>query len=90
MIEIEIMQPKISVQNTRTAFELAIMQFGKHKPDLWIDYTMFEMKHGDPLKTGEVHTRAVKTLYPKLTDKFIFEYTLLKANPDFISMSSRN
>lgn len=89
MIEIEIMQPKISLQHTRNVFELAIMQFGKVKMDLWMDYAIFEMKHGDPVKSSEIYTRAVKTLYAKLADKFISEYTLLKANPESIS-TSRN
>ncbi|XP_043477850.1 U3 small nucleolar RNA-associated protein 6 homolog [Leptopilina heterotoma] len=89
MIEIENMQSKISLQYTRNAYELAIMQFGKNRTDLWLDYTIFEMKHGDPLKAAEIHARAVKTLYAKLTDKFIADYTLLKANPESKS-TSRN
>lgn len=89
MIEIENMQSKISPQYTRNAYELAIMQFGKNRTDLWLDYTIFEMKHGDPLKAAEIHTRAVKTLYAKLTDKFIADYTLLKANPES-KTTSRN
>ena len=85
MIELELMQPEISVKHVRKYNEMSTLQFGKNDTSIWIDYIMFEMKHGDPKKVGELHGRAVKTLEPKLTDSFISEYSLIKAKPDIIN-----
>lgn len=82
MAELELIQPEISLKNARKPHEMAILHFGKSNTNVWIDYILFEMKHGDPKKVGDIHRRAVKTLEPELTDAFISEYSLLKANSD--------
>lgn len=84
MIELELMQPEISLKHIRKYYEMSTLQFGKNNTNVWINYITFEMKHGDPKKVGELHERAVKTLEPILTDLFISEYSLIKANPDAI------
>lgn len=85
MIELELMQPEISLKHVRKYNEMSTLQFGKNDISIWIDYITFEMKYGDPKKVGELHGRAVKTLEPKLTDSFISEYSLIKAKPDIIN-----
>lgn len=82
MVELELMQPSISLKNIRKYHEMSTLQFGRNNTSVWINYITFEMKHGDPKKVGEIHVRAVKTLEPALTDSFISEYSLIKANPD--------
>lgn len=86
MAELELMQPEVVQKYARRPHEMAVLQFGQNNVRVWLDYIIFEMNHGDPKKIGEIHRRAVKTLEPALTDSFISEYTLLKANPD--SMNS--
>ncbi|CAD1468129.1 unnamed protein product, partial [Heterotrigona itama] len=85
MIELELMQPEISLKRVRKCNEMSVLQFGKNNTSVWINYMTFEMKHGDPKKTGELHGRAVKTLEPVLTDSFISEFSLIKAKPDTIN-----
>ncbi|XP_043248218.1 U3 small nucleolar RNA-associated protein 6 homolog [Colletes gigas] len=85
MTELELMQPEISLKRTRRCHEMSTLQFGRSNTSVWIDYVSFEMKHGDPKKVGELHRRAVKTLEPELTDSFISEYSLIKANPDSLN-----
>ncbi|XP_034190619.1 U3 small nucleolar RNA-associated protein 6 homolog [Osmia lignaria lignaria] len=82
MIELELMQPNILLKNIRKCHEMSTLQFGKNDTSVWINYITFEMKHGDPKKVGEIHVRAVKSLEASLTDSFIAEYSLIKANPD--------
>lgn len=81
MIELELMQPNILLKNVRKCYEMSTLQFGRNNTSVWINYITFEMKHGDPKKVGELHVRAVKSLEPALTDSFIAEYSLIKANP---------
>ncbi|KOC63457.1 U3 small nucleolar RNA-associated protein 6 like protein [Habropoda laboriosa] len=81
MMELELMQPEVSIKHIRKCNEMSTLQFGKNNTSVWIHYITFEMKHGDPKKVGEIHRRAVKTLEPALTDSFISEYSLIKANP---------
>ncbi|XP_076285803.1 U3 small nucleolar RNA-associated protein 6 homolog isoform X2 [Lasioglossum baleicum] len=83
MAELELMQPEISLKHLRKCYDMSTLQFGKNNTSVWIDYIQFEMKHGDPTKVGDLHRRAVKTLEPGLTDSFISEYSLMKADPDF-------
>lgn len=85
MIELELMQPEISLKHTRKCYEMSMLQFGRNNTNVWIDYITFEMKYGDPKKVGELHRRAVKTLEPELTDSFISEYSLIKANPNSLN-----
>ncbi|XP_076649775.1 U3 small nucleolar RNA-associated protein 6 homolog isoform X2 [Halictus rubicundus] len=82
MAELELMQPEISLKHLRKCNDMSTLQFGKNDTSVWIDYIKFEMKHGDPTKVGDLHRRAVKTLEPGLTDSFISEYSLMKADPD--------
>ena len=82
MASLELLQPNISLRNARRPHEIATMLFGKSNTDVWIDYITFEMKHGDARKVTEIHARARQTLEPALSDVFISEYSLLKANPD--------
>ncbi|XP_003705650.2 U3 small nucleolar RNA-associated protein 6 homolog [Megachile rotundata] len=82
MIELELMQPNILLKNIRKCYDMSTLQFGRNNTSVWINYITFEMKHGDPKKVGEIHVRAVKTLEPALTDSFITEYSLIKANPN--------
>ncbi|KAG7211944.1 hypothetical protein KM043_011153 [Ampulex compressa] len=88
MAALEVMQPEISLKNARRPHEMSTLQFGKSNTSVWIDYILFEMKYGEPTKIGDIHRRAVKTLEPVLTDAFISEYSLIKANPDSISAIS--
>lgn len=88
MAALELMQPEISLKNARRPHEMSTVQFGKNNTKVWIDYIVFEMKYGDPKKVGEIHRRAVKTLDSALTDSFISEYTLIKANPDILNANS--
>lgn len=82
MIELELMQPEVSLKHVRKCNEMSVLQFGKNNTNVWINYISFEMKHGDPLNTGKLHERAVKTLEPVLTDSFISEFSLIKAKSD--------
>ena len=82
ILEIEIMQPVISLKHARRSLEMAIIQFGKNNVAIWMDYITFEMNYGDPRRAGDIYARAVKMLDALLTDKFIAEYSLLKANAD--------
>ncbi|KAI4494977.1 hypothetical protein M0804_001178 [Polistes exclamans] len=88
MADLELMQPEIVLKYARRPYEMATLQFGKTNPKVWIDYIIFEMKHGEAKKVGEIHMRAVKTLDAALTDTFITEYALIKANPDSINLAS--
>ncbi|XP_035731894.1 U3 small nucleolar RNA-associated protein 6 homolog [Vespa mandarinia] len=88
MAELELIQPEVVLKYARRPHEMAALQFGKNNTKVWIDYIIFEMKHGDPKKIGEIHRRAVKTLEAPLTDTFISEYALIKANPDSINSVS--
>ncbi|CAK9829319.1 U3 small nucleolar RNA-associated protein 6 homolog [Anthophora retusa] len=81
MMELELMQPEVSLKHIRKCNEMSTLQFGKNNTGVWIHYITFEMKYGDPKKVGDIHRRAVKTLEPALTDSFISEYSLIKANP---------
>ncbi|KAK0173015.1 hypothetical protein PV328_006270 [Microctonus aethiopoides] len=85
MAALELIQPDICKQNARRPHELAALQFGKTNTDIWINYIIFEMKHGDPIKVADIHRRAVKTLEPALTDIFISEYSLISADPNSIT-----
>ncbi|KAF7402853.1 hypothetical protein HZH66_005120 [Vespula vulgaris] len=85
MAELELIQPEIVLKYARRPHEMAALQFGKNNSKVWLDYIIFEMNHGDPKKVGEIHRRAVKTLEAALTDTFISEYALIKANPDSIN-----
>ena len=85
MAELELIQPEISLKHARRCHEMSTLQFGKNKTNVWIDHMTFEMKHGDPKKVGEIHRRAVNTLEPGLTDSFIAEYSLIKANPNSLN-----
>ncbi|XP_076230226.1 U3 small nucleolar RNA-associated protein 6 homolog isoform X2 [Nomia melanderi] len=85
MMELEFMQPEMSLKHLRKCNEMSTLQFGKSNASVWIDYIKFEMKHGDPKKVGDIHRRAVKTLNPELTEPFISEYSLMKANLDCLS-----
>ncbi|XP_076248353.1 U3 small nucleolar RNA-associated protein 6 homolog [Calliopsis andreniformis] len=85
MMELELIQPEISLKNIRRCHEMAALQFGKNNTTVWIDHIIFEMKHGDPKKVGDIHRRAVKTLEAGLTDSFISQYSLIKANPDSLN-----
>ncbi|XP_015119461.1 U3 small nucleolar RNA-associated protein 6 homolog [Diachasma alloeum] len=84
MLELEMIQPKICKQSARKPHELATLHYGKSNTQVWIDFILFEMKHGEPMRVTDIHRRAVKTLQPALTDAFITEYSLIKANPDTI------
>ncbi|XP_015177794.1 PREDICTED: U3 small nucleolar RNA-associated protein 6 homolog [Polistes dominula] len=88
MADLELMQPEIVLKHARRPYEMATLQFGKTNPKIWIDYIIFEMKHGEAKKVGKIHRRAVKTLDAALTDTFITEYALIKANPDSIKLVS--
>ncbi|KZC08369.1 PREDICTED: U3 small nucleolar RNA-associated protein 6 homolog [Dufourea novaeangliae] len=88
MTELELMQPELSLKYIRKCQEMSTLQFGKTSTSIWIDYIKFEMKHGDPKKVGDLHRRAVKTLEPGLTDSFISEYSLIKANPDSLNIDT--
>ncbi|XP_033211584.1 U3 small nucleolar RNA-associated protein 6 homolog [Belonocnema kinseyi] len=90
MIEIEIMQPETNVGKVRECFEIAILQFGGTNMDVWMDFVNFETNHGDPVESAKIHTRAVKALIAPLVDKFISEYSLLKADPGSISMPQKS
>ncbi|XP_054012932.1 U3 small nucleolar RNA-associated protein 6 homolog [Hylaeus anthracinus] len=85
MSELELMQPEISLKHARKCHEMSTLQFGRDNASVWIDYVTFETKYGEPKKVGELHRRAVKTLEPGLTDSFISEYSLIKANPDSLN-----
>ena len=86
MIEIEIMQPEIDLKKVRECFEIGILQFGKTNMEIWMDFVIFEMNHGDPIEVYKIYTRAVETLILPLTDKFISEYSLLKPDLDTINV----
>lgn len=85
MALIETMQPEISLKHARKPYDMAIMHFGENNINVWIDYILFEIKHGDPKKVGDIHRNAVKSLSSSLTNSFIAEYSLIKANPDVIN-----
>lgn len=80
MADLEILQPNICKINSRKPHEMSALQFGKNNIEVWLDYILFEMKHGDPMKVTDIHRRAVKTLEPAKTDQFITQYSLLLAN----------
>lgn len=80
MAALELMQSPICKQSARRPYETATIQFGKTHVNLWIDYILFEMKHGDPNKVADIHRRAVKTLEAELSDTFSTQYSLIKAN----------
>lgn len=84
-MELEFMQPEMSLKHLRKCNEMSTLQFGKNNTSVWIDYIKFEMKHGDPKKVGDLHRRAVKTLNPELTEPFISEYSLMKTNLDSLN-----
>ncbi|XP_078040892.1 U3 small nucleolar RNA-associated protein 6 homolog isoform X2 [Augochlora pura] len=88
MTELELMQPEISLKRFRKCHDMSTLQFGKNNTSVWIDYIKFEMKHGDPTKVGDLHRRAVKTLEPGLTDSFISEYSLMKADPNYLNVDT--
>ncbi|XP_033333079.2 U3 small nucleolar RNA-associated protein 6 homolog isoform X1 [Megalopta genalis] len=88
MAELELMQPEMSLKCFRKCHDMTTLQFGKNNTNVWIDYIKFEMKYGDPAKVGDLHRRAVKTLEPGLTDSFISEYSLMKADPDSLNIDT--
>lgn len=82
MAALELMQPTISLKHARRPYEMATLQFGNNNTSVWMDHIMFEMKHGDPKKVGEIHSRAVKTLERSLTHSFLTDYSLVIAKAD--------
>ncbi|KAK2586790.1 hypothetical protein KPH14_011815 [Odynerus spinipes] len=58
MAELELMQPEVVQKYARHPHEMATLQFGKNNVRVWMDYVVFEMKHGDPKRIGEIHRRA--------------------------------
>lgn len=84
MADLEMIQPDIILKFARRPFELAIAQFGKIDFKIWINYIVFEMRHGDPKKVGDIYKRAIKTLDASLTETFTSHYTLTKANPNLL------
>lgn len=82
MAMLECLQPEASLKHIRLSHENATQQFGSDNISVWLDYIKFEMKHGEPKKTGSIHMRAVKTLNCNLTDSFIKEHSLFLAKPD--------
>ncbi|XP_044586334.1 U3 small nucleolar RNA-associated protein 6 homolog [Cotesia glomerata] len=82
MSNIELNQPVISRQNARHPYEMAVIQFGKNNVDVWINYIIFEMNHGDVINIANIYQRAVKTLNTVDSDNFISRFTLLKANSE--------
>ncbi|XP_017885993.1 U3 small nucleolar RNA-associated protein 6 homolog [Ceratina calcarata] len=85
MIELELVQPEISAKHVRKCNEMSILQFGKNNTSVWMEFIKFEMKHGDPIKVGELHRRAVQMLESELVDSFLSEYSLLKVSSDSIN-----
>lgn len=79
MAALEVMQPEVSLKHARRPHEWSILQFGNSNTSIWMDYVMFEMKHGEPKKIADIYTRAVKTLERNLTHPFITEYSLMTA-----------
>lgn len=84
MAMLESVQPEISLKHARRPYEMATLFFGKSNTSVWLDSIKFEMKHGEPIKVGEIHAKAVKSLDPSLTNSFITDYTLLAAKSDSI------
>ncbi|XP_015589192.1 U3 small nucleolar RNA-associated protein 6 homolog [Cephus cinctus] len=82
MAAMELMQPEISLKNARRPHEMATLQFGKSHTDVWMDYINFEMNHGDPKRVAEIHRRAVKSLDSSLAEKFVTQFSLLKAKAE--------
>lgn len=85
MADLEVLQPNVCKLNARKPHELSALQFGKSHIEVWLDYILFEMKHGDSMKVSDIHRRAVKTLEPAKTDQFITQYSLLLANSENIT-----
>ncbi|XP_019699148.1 U3 small nucleolar RNA-associated protein 6 homolog isoform X2 [Harpegnathos saltator] len=87
MVSLEVMQPDISLKHARRPHELATHLFGKNDKSVWMDYMKFEFKHGDPLKAGHIHNRAVKTLDNSLVASFIEDFVLMKMEGQFAKNS---
>lgn len=85
MTAFELMQPEISLKHARRTYEMAMLQYGNNDTSVWMDYIMFELKHGDPKQIGDIHARAVKCLKHSLTHSFIADYSLLATKFDSIS-----
>jgi len=75
----ESVQLEISLKHARRVYEMMQKYFGKNDINVWLDTIKFEMKHGEPLKVGELYGRAVQTLNPSLIHSFITDYSLIIA-----------
>lgn len=68
---------KPNVQKIRECYENAVLDFGKTRTDVWIDYVKFERDQGEPKRMSAVCERAKNTLLPLFVDNFITEHCLL-------------
>ncbi|XP_045584094.1 U3 small nucleolar RNA-associated protein 6 homolog [Procambarus clarkii] len=62
MVEFELAEITIDAEEVRQVFNNALQQHGTTHPGVWLAYIQFEKRHGDPLKTGGLYTRAEKEL----------------------------
>ncbi|XP_014222248.1 U3 small nucleolar RNA-associated protein 6 homolog [Trichogramma pretiosum] len=86
MIEVELSQPSVSVENTRSVFQKMTVWFGKYRTDIWLKYLQFEMKHGkEPKRIASIYNSAKINLRQKLVDKFEVAYSLAKMDPTWLN-----
>lgn len=85
MADLEVNQSNICKDSARKPYDIATLQYGKTDVEIWLDYIVFEMKHGDPMKVSSIHRRAIKTLESSKIDSFVTQYSLLLADSENIT-----
>lgn len=70
MIEMETEAVHKDLKLIRKNFENACLLFGQNNLDIWFSYIEFELNHGDPLRVGRIHNRALSNLDASLADQF--------------------
>lgn len=77
MARLESQALKPDIEKIRYCYENSLIDFGKNRTDVWIEYIKFERDHGDPKQMALLAERAKNTLLPLFVDNFITEHCLL-------------
>lgn len=77
MARLEIQALKPDTEKVRYCYENSVIDFGKTRPDVWIEFIKFERDYGQPKKMAMLCERAKNTLSPMFVDNFITEHCLL-------------
>jgi hypothetical protein len=73
-IAVELRQPAPEMESVRQLYERAAAVYGKHVPEVWLEYALAEVGAGEPKNASTIYWRAVKLLNDP--EPFISQYRL--------------